>query len=189
MKKTASFLLLIFLASFSFAAIAAKDVLEYTEPSEFDYDDSNDKPWQEDLVSKLAPPDFDNLLKLNIDKPPIGFTIYIDEQSLSVSESDLIIRYWLVLKAGKSRNAQYEGIKCNSREYKVYAYENKWDKTKVKLNPASKWDFIETNGHNRFRDEMRRYFFCYDVVPRKKDEILRRIKGYEPAYKHDQYLN
>ena len=183
-------LILFIVFTFNVSAIfAMNDINEYVDPSENPYDESLDKPWQEDAVSQLPSANPSTLIQVDVDNPPIGFKIFLDESSLVVSESDQIIRYWIVLRAGKSRNSQYEGIKCNSREYKVYAYENKWDKTKVKLNPLAKWEFINIDGHNQFRDEMRRYFFCYDVLPRKKDEILRRIKGYEPAYKHDQYLN
>ncbi len=143
----------------------------------FDYDDSQDKPWIEDASSQLNPPNNNKLLELNIDNPPIGFKLFIDEDSIQVSETDFVIRYWLVLKAGKSRNSSYEGIKCSTREYKTFAYENKWDTTKVKLNPIAKWESIDIQGHNQFREEMRKYFFCNSVLPNKREEIIRRIKG------------
>ncbi len=171
------FFLLILLMNLPQYAFSVNDLYD-TLPQENDYDDSQDKPWQEDLVNQLTLPLEENLLELQIDHPPIGFKLFLDEESLQVSNTDYVIRYWLILKAGKSRNSQFEGMKCSSREYKTYAFENKWDKSKVKLNPVAKWEPIDITGHNQFREEMRQFFFCNGVLPRKREDILRRIKGY-----------
>ncbi len=178
MRYFSFFLAFLFLL-YPFSISLASNPYEFTlKNDEFAYDDSQDKPWQEDTLSQLSLPNNEKLLELKLDNPPIGFQVFIDEDSLQVSESDYVIRYWLVLKAGKSRNAQFEGIKCTSREYKVFAFENKWDKSNVKFNPIAKWEDIPLSGHNQFREEMRKYFMCNTVQPRKKEEILRRIKGY-----------
>ena len=117
------------------------------------YDDSGDKPWQEDDLKDLSTPEDENLVELNIDHPPVGFKVFIDTQSITVSESDGVVRYWLVLKAGKSRNTLYEGMKCNSQQYKTYAYENKWKKGKVNVAGSAEWLPIKGGGHNHFRFE------------------------------------
>ncbi len=174
---TNRFLMLTLLITLTQLAFSANDPFDMT-PQENDYDESLDKPWQEDLVNQLPPPSDESLLEIQIDHPPIGFKLFLDEESLQVSNSDSVIRYWLVLKAGKSRNVQYEGINCSTREYKIYAFENKWDKSKVKLNPVAKWEPIDITGHNQFREEMRQFYFCNQVLPRKREDILRRVKGY-----------
>ncbi len=171
------FLMLTMLMTLSQLAFSANDPFDMSV-QENDYDESNDKPWEEDLLNQLTLPLEENLLELQIDHPPIGFKLFIDEDSLQISETDYVIRYWLVLMAGKSRNVQYEGINCSSREYKVYAFENKWDNKKVKLNPVAKWEPVDITGHNQFREEMRQFYFCNQVLPRKREDILRRIKGY-----------
>ena len=146
---------------------------------EFEYDDSLDVPWKEDQLTELKPPQDDNLIKVDIDNPPIGFELFIDQSSINVSETDDVIRYWLVFKAKKSRNAFYEGMKCTSREYKTYGYENKWDKTRVNLDKNAKWQSIQTFGHNQFREELRKYYFCSDVLPRPAKDIIDILKGYK----------
>jgi len=163
------------------------------DTADFDYDDSGDVPWKEDRLIDLIPPESANLKQLDIDHPPVGFKVYIDTTSINLSETDGVIRYWLVLKAGKSRNAMYEGIKCNSDEYKTYAYENKWKKGKVNISKVAKWLPIESRGHNAFRFELKKYYFCSDVLPRPIKDIQDLIAGYksttsdyDPTYHHAQ---
>ena len=163
------------------------------DTADYDYDDSGDVPWKEDRLTDLTPPENDNLKQLDIDHPPVGFNVYIDTTSITVSESDSVIRYWLVLKAGKSRNVMYEGIKCNTNEYKTYAYENKWKKGKVNISKLAKWLPIEAQGHNSFRFELKKYFFCSDVLPRPVEDIQDIIAGYksttsdyDPTYHYGQ---
>jgi len=160
---------------------------------EYDYDDSGDVPWKEDRLTDLTLPDNDNLRELELDQPPVGFKVFIDTSSITVSESDSVIRYWLVLKAGKSRNAMYEGIKCNTKEYKTYAYENKWKKGKVNISKVAKWLPIQRKGHQYFRFELEKYYFCSDVLPRPLEDILDIIAGYksttsdyDPTYHYGQ---
>ncbi len=186
MRILSFFTFLIFLS----VCFAQNDVLEYVEPSENpDFDESLVQQWKEDYLNKLPELDEGNLVEISLDSPPIGFKLYIDENSLAVSETDYIIRYWLIFKAGKSRNASFDGLRCSTREYKTYAYENKWDKTKLKLNPIAKWEQIDSSGHNQYREELRRFYFCNDVIPRSKVDIIQRLKGYIPVNKHDDYLN
>jgi len=87
----------------------------------------------------------------------------------------------------------YEGIKCNSDEYKTYAYENKWKKGKVNISKVAKWLPIESRGHNAFRFELKKYYFCSDVLPRPIKDIQDLIAGYksttsdyDPTYHHAQ---
>ena len=182
-------LIVLFLFVITLPVMALDDsLLDYDLSEDNGYDDSNDVPWTEDSLNVIQPPNPNEFLPVAIDNPPVGFTIYIDESSLSVSQSDLIIRYWLILKAGKSTNAIYEGMKCNTREYKSYAFQNKWDKTKIKTNPVAKWQPIETQTHNRFREEIRQYFFCDTLAARKRDDIIRRLKGQVNVNKYDDYL-
>lgn len=163
------------------------------DKEEFDYDSSGDKPWVEEIITKLVPPEEKNLVELDIDQPPIGFKVFIDTTSINVSERDQVVRYWLVLKAGKSRNTMFEGMKCNSNQYKTYAYENKWKKGKVNIVKAPQWQEISVKGHNQFHYELKKYYFCSDVLPRPVEDILDIIAGYksttseyDPTYHHAQ---
>jgi hypothetical protein len=159
----------------------------------FDYDDSLDKPWVEDKLAQIPAINNDRLKLLELDNPPIGFDVYIDLDSISVSKSDRIVRYWLVFKSGKSRNAMYEGMKCVSSEFKTYAYESKWKKNKANINPQAKWQAIPRTGHQGYLNELREYYFCSDVLARPLSDILDIIAGYksttgeyDPTYHYAQ---
>jgi len=167
----------IILASVMILPVSAQNY-DPTEADEFEFEDTGG-PWKEDRLKELSPPKDNNLVELNIDHPPIGFKVFIDKTSIKVSETDSIIRYWLVLKAGKSKNTMYEGMKCNTREYKTYGYENKWKKDKVNIDKNAQWLAVQPGGHNHFRFELYKYFFCSDVLPRPVDDILDIIAGYK----------
>ena len=146
---------------------------------EFDYDDSQDKPWVEDKLSQIPVINNDNLTLLDLDNPPIGFKVYIDTDNLTVSESDKVVRYWMVFKSGKSRNAMYQGVKCLTSEFKNYAYESKWHKNKVNLNPQTEWEGIPRVGHNAYLRELKEYYFCSGISVRPLSDILDIIAGYK----------
>ncbi len=159
----------------------------------FDYDDSQDKPWVEDNISEIKAINDERLKLLDLDNPPIGFRVYIDLDSLSVSEKDRVVRYWLVFKSGKSRNARFEGVKCISSEYKTYAYESKWKKNKINVNPQAEWQKIPLTGHQAYLRELRDYYFCSGVLARPLNDILDIIAGYksttgdyDPTYHYAQ---
>jgi len=159
---------------------------------EFAFEDT-DGPWMEQTLNDLAPPKDENLVELDIDHPPIGFKVFVDTSSITVGEKDAVVRYWLVLKAGKSTNAMYEGMKCNTREYKTYGYENKWKKDKVNIDKNAQWLPVQLGGHNHFRFELYKYFFCSGVLPRPVGDILDIIAGYksttgdyDPTFHYEQ---
>lgn len=179
MKKIALLIFALAALCLGLAGMAWSETYDPLKDEEFDYDDSADVPWKEDDLNALSPPLDENLVKLKIDHPPIGFKVYIDVESINVSETDSVVRYWLVLKAGKSRNAMYEGIMCNTNEYKTYAFENKWKKDKVNIHKAAQWQKINRDNQNNFRYELVKYYFCSGVLPRPLGDIKDIIAGYK----------
>lgn len=153
-----------------------------SEQDEFNYDDSGDVPWREAELLELSLPNDDELVELGVDRAPAGMKVFIDTSSITVDEKDFVTRYWLVLQAGKSRNAMYEGIKCNTAEYKTYAFENKWKKDGLNRIKSPAWQKIPRTGHNQFRFEMYRYYICSDVLPRPVRDVKRLIAGYESSF-------
>ena len=54
---------------------------------------------------------------------PANYTlkIYLDEKSISLAQ-DEIVRFTLVVETSSgTRNVFYEGLRCDTREYKTYA--------------------------------------------------------------------
>ena len=152
------------------------------ERGEFDYDDSGDVPWRE-LAAEIPPlPNSAEFLPLQLDTLPRGMRAFLHLDSLTVGERDAVVRYWLLLTGqGGGFNATYEGVKCNTGEYKVYAYGNPERQRKVRVMPDPKWRAHGASRHD-LREELTRDYLCTGVTPRTLTQIeseVRHHSGYE----------
>ena len=101
---------------------------------------------------------------------------YIDAASLSLGE-DGVMRYTLVVKAaGGATNVTYEGIRCETREQKSYAFGRAgsgWTRTR-----DPQWRRVEDIGANRHHFVLYADFFCPTLraiaTPKQVLESLRR---------------
>ena len=88
----------------------------------FEFDDSGMQPWREQQ-EEIPPVSLQALQQVRIDHGPIGATVHIDTQSIRVSNSDRMVRYWVAIKSGGAVSSlNYEGLRCGKGEYKAYAY-------------------------------------------------------------------
>lgn len=87
----------------------------------------------------------------------------IDATSLSVGP-DGVVRYALVVNtAGGATNISFEGIRCGSGEYKIFATgrnDGTWARAR-----ADAWRAIENKPINRHHAALNRDFFCPDGLP------------------------
>jgi hypothetical protein len=83
---------------------------------------------------------------------------YIDKSTLS-DGSDGIVRYVLVVKtAGGATNTTFEGIRCQTGEYKIYALgraDGTWARARI-----DEWRPIENKLANRHHAALNRELFC-----------------------------
>jgi CNP1-like family len=124
-----------------------------------------EKTWVEEEVELPVFPKDENLM-------PFSFTtdttskFFVDSESIKVGE-DGVVRYTLVVKsAGGAINVSVEGIRCDSKEWKSYAFGRR-DGTWVKAKQA-KWRTIQRYATIRHHDELRKYYFC------PNDNIIKR---------------
>lgn len=85
-----------------------------------------------------------------------SFRFFVDAVSLSVGE-DGVVRYTLVARSARGvDNVSYEGIRCKSGTYRVYAYANAgaWSRS------DSDWKAIEPKSVQRWHNELRSRYFC-----------------------------
>jgi hypothetical protein len=108
-----SFAWLILLATLPFQSSAQWQGWDY----EFDQEK---KAWTEIQAKIPGYPKSENLRKFYVDETtPHSF--FIDTASLSVGE-DGVVRYTLMVRTGGGAiNVSFEGIRCEAREFKVYA--------------------------------------------------------------------
>ena len=115
--------------------------------------------WKEGDVKLPAYPKSEGLIEFEV----VGgsFRFFIDADSLSVSP-DGVVRYTLVARSPAGHaNISYEGIRCASGAYKVFALGNdeRWSSRE------SEWRRIEPKGIHASHHELRRTYFCPNGQP------------------------
>lgn len=125
---------------------------------DWDYSlDEEKKSWQE-LQAKLpAYPKPENLLKFDIGANSNN-TFFVDAGSLSAGD-DGVVRYTLVVKtSGGATNVSFEGIRCESRQARVYAFghaDRQWSRAR-----NAGWHDIQHRQINGYHHVLLKDYFC-----------------------------
>ena len=140
------------------------------------YEFEEGEAWKENDLKIPPYPDDGDLMELQLDDPNNRFTYYMDEESLSISKNDYVVRYTLVIESKRgTRNIFYEGMRCNTLEYKTYAFGT----GKGKFRPSKKpeWKSMYDSGYKKLRMDLMEFYLCnLRKLPREKHEIVTRIK-------------
>jgi len=131
-------------------------------------------PWQEQTAALPSFPEDADLLPFPVDLPGSTQTFSIDAKSLSVG-TDRVVRYSAVItSASGARNMLYEGIRCEKREYRTYAYGTASGEFRPAQNEP--WRDINALGWGKFRAVLLEHFLCDDHwSPYHLNEIKRRL--------------
>jgi CNP1-like family len=137
--------------------------------------------WTENKVDTLPPlPQASNLLPFNVSQnTPLTFAI--DRDSLTVGD-DGVIRYTIVVTSpAGARNVNYEGIRCDTYEWRLYAGinedQNAWDRT-----VAGDFRRIENGELNAYHAALYQDYFCANKLPSgPAAQILSNIRYNKPA--------
>lgn len=143
------FLLAVALAAFALQAAAQREV----EKSEWEKAQER-RGWTESEVKLPAFPRTEGLIEFEV----VGgsFRFFVDPESLAVGP-DGVVRYTLIARSPSGyANITYEGIRCATVSYKVFAHGNdsRWSSR------DSDWRRIEAKGINASHHELRRSYFC-----------------------------
>lgn len=144
-------------------------------------EDYTPKGWREEEIRLPAPPIEANALAFYVSASTEN-RYFIDSQSIIVGK-DGIIRYTLtVLAGGGARNVTYEGIRCETRERRVFAsarLDGSWSKFK-----QSEWTKILDSAKNRHHAALFLEYFCPNgVAVSAPGEAIQLLKtgGYTPG--------
>ncbi|MHB9119567.1 MAG: CNP1-like family protein [Burkholderiales bacterium] len=147
--------------------------------ADFDYQ-SDSKPWAEQQEQLPPYPQSENLLPFYVSATTDN-RFFIDAPSISIGK-DEVVRYTLVVKSsGGALNISFEGIRCGTEEYKIYAFARD-DKTWAKVRDAQ-WKPIEYKERNRQQHVLYDDFFCPggSIVDRPKEAIDALKQGFNPG--------
>lgn len=150
---------------------------------EWDSDfDEDKKPWKEIEAKIPAYPKPENLLPFEGGgASPHRF--FIDAQSLSIGD-DEVVRYTLVVRtAGGATNVSFEGIRCELRQQKYYATgraNGTWERARY-----PQWRRIELREVNRHHNVLFQDYLCSGVSRKEAassvKEVLQRLRYSPPA--------
>jgi len=150
-----------------------KDVILGREPL-LPYDESQDKPWKEEGLSMPKAYDEGDLEEVAVTQIQKGFSVLVDKQ-LTIGK-DGVIRYWLVLKSKDGAvNAMYEGMRCETSQYKTYAF--MVDRHRVRPMKHPRWQKLRRALGNNFRWELMNDYFCYYGHPKPVEQIVKNLKA------------
>lgn len=139
-----------------------------------DEDELFAKPWVEGEVT--LPRDTGLTDPIEIDAGPTSRSkVLVDRATLSVG-ADGVVRYVLQVRTqGGAVNTTYEGIRCSSREHRVYATgrrDGTWAAAR-----RDDWARIEFRTINAFSHLLYKYYFCpLGVMVRDRDEALMALR-------------
>ena len=151
------------------------------DDSEFTYLLDRKSEWTENKVENLPPlPNASDLLPFNVSQnTPLVFAI--DRNSVSVG-SDGVVRYTVVVTSpAGARNVNYEGIRCDNYEWRLYASinddQNAWDRT-----VANDFRSIENGELNAYHAALYQDYFCANKLPTgTAKQIVSNIQYKRPA--------
>lgn len=128
-----------------------------------DRDDPDAAAWSEAKVTLPPFPQERDLLEFSVG-PMATSRFYVDAATLAVG-TDGVVRYTLVIKTtGGAVNVWYEGIRCETGEYRVYAT-GRADGTWAESRHSAAWRSIENKLVNRHHAALSREYFCPQGVP------------------------
>jgi CNP1-like family len=158
------------LVSFAQRPINPRPVIVPEEPEK--------RAWVEESVT---PPDFpkdEDLIPLEMAASSNQF--FVDGKSLSLG-ADSVIRYTVVIRSsGGASNVTYEGLRCETREKKLYALGRKdgtWSPAR-----SPKWADVNESGSRTYQRALMKDFFCpHEVSVKSTEEAIGALRaGFHP---------
>lgn len=143
--------------------------------------DNPSKQWQELDVPLPAYPREQQLAEFRI-SGATSFSLFADIESVRVDE-DGIVRYTLVARSSTGfDNVSFEGIRCDTREFKIYAIGSPDGTWSARQN--AQWRRIERKGANDIHHSLYHYYLCPHGGPHlNTGDAVAALKHGEPVFK------
>lgn len=156
-------------AAFAVAAAPPEGYFDY-DPK---FDSTSPESWRESEATLPAYPQDPDLL-------PISFSardtlkVYIDQKSLARA-ADGVLRFTLVVESARgARNVLFEGMRCETGEYKTYAVGTREHRLEPVKDP--RWKQIPNPEINAFRHVLFKHYVCDGTrTARTPQELVQRV--------------
>ncbi len=173
-------------------ALCAAPTDRYEElTGEQDDFDADVREWQEFRTEIPPLPEEDSWMPVSVDALPKNLHAYLDLNTLNLSDKDFVVRYWLLIRSDRGgHTATWEGVRCGTGEYVVYAYGYMNRKSPVRPVKQPKWRALSGRGGSNYRQELATDVFCAGTEPRKKFQVEQAVKGlYESHNPFNNWMN
>lgn len=158
------------LASHAFAAVEC-DTRKYYECYDYQESEEDKKVWQEEKYKLPEAPDMGKLIPFEVNVSNAN-QFFVDPASVSVGQ-DGVVRFTVVIESsGGARTVNYEGLRCKTRERRLYAFGQK-DGTWVE-SQGSSWILMQKQQHkmhNAYPAVLAYEYFCLDLEPPPSAEV------------------
>lgn len=140
------------------------------------------KPWDELQAQLPAYPNVSQALPFEV-PPSRPAQFFIDPKSISVG-ADGVVRYTLITQSSSgSLQVSYEGIRCETREKKLYAFgrtTGEWSR-----NRFAKWQEIPSTTRDPQHNFLYNDFFCPEsfIVDSPEEAVSALVNGIHPRAK------
>lgn len=141
------------LAALALVGFAAVGIAQPKSDYELEEERRN---WKEGEYKLPAPPKTEDLIEFNVGAAT-DFRFFIDQKSLSVGKEGVVRFTVLARSTAGAETVSYEGIRCSTGNYRVYAYGRRgggWSERE------SEWRPIEVKTAQRWRNALLREYFC-----------------------------
>lgn len=116
-----------------------------------------------------------NLLKVEVDNAGSPYTYYIDTNSLKVLDNSIALYTVVIESESGARNVMFEGIRCQTRESRSYAYGT--TNGKLSAFSSSKWLSLKDASQLPYRFSFYQHYLCDGLqIPYVKAEVINHIK-------------
>lgn len=144
--------LLLFALALSSGIVQADEAIDNLAP------DDTVNQFKELDVPLPAFPEDGNLIPFLIDDRGTGYTYKMDSKALSVGD-DGVTRYTVVVESPTgAKNVFYEGVRCETEEYKTYAYGTSSGGFQKAYQPT--WRRMFKAGPRNYHSDLTRNFLC-----------------------------
>jgi hypothetical protein len=150
------------LALLAACGIASGAWAQYFDSKKYGENYEEEKAWVEAQAPLPEYPKPDNLMEFYVSAATAN-KFFVDAKSLSVG-ADGVVRYTVVVRApGGANNVSFEGIRCQTRERRLYAFgraDGTWAGARGK-----EWVGIRPGGPSGYQAVLSKEYFCPGGTP------------------------